>query len=213
MAARRHLIQYLGMLSRQHWYVIAFSGAYLALGGLYFARDFNLEFVIYVGVIVAIFAGVFATLRYTEFPVWMLWLLSVWGLMHVAGGAVPTGDGVLFAYRIYPVFDAGGEFYILKYDQVVHFCLYALVALMSYHVLRVPLRVAGYTFLVALTAALISLGVSGLNEIMEFLIAVNLEQHGVGGYENAMLDLCFNWAGAVVAVGFYAIWENRRHLA
>lgn len=197
------------MFTKPQWYVIAFSALYLALGGLYFARDLNLEFVIYVAVIVAIFGGVFATLRFTQFPVWMLWLLSVWGLMHVAGGAVPTSDGVLFAYRIYPFFDAGGEFYILKYDQVVHFYLYALVALMSYHVLRVPFAVKGSTFLVALAAALISLGVSGLNEIMEFLIAVTVERNGVGGYENAMLDLCFNWSGAVVAVIFYAWYERR----
>jgi putative membrane protein len=200
------------MFSNQQWLVIAFSATYLLAGGLYFARDFNLEFVIYVAVIVAIFAGVFATLRYTTFPTWMLWLLSLWGLMHVAGGAIQTVDGVLFAYKIYPFLDWGGEFYILKYDQVVHGYLYALVALMSYHTLRVPLGITGHTFLVALAAALISLGISGLNEIMEFLIAVSIERNGVGGYANAMIDLCFNWGGAVVAVIGYALWERRRRV-
>ncbi len=198
------------MLTKQHWYVVAFSALYLLAGAVYFLRDLNLEFVIYVAVIVAIFGGVFATLKHTQFPVWMLWLLSFWGLMHVAGGSVQTVDGVLFAYKMYPFLDNGGDFYILKYDQVVHGYLYALVALMSYHTLRVPLRVVGHTFLVALAAALISLGISGLNEIMEFLIAVNLERNGVGGYENAMIDLCFNWGGAVVAVVFYALLERRR---
>jgi putative membrane protein len=188
-------------LSKQHWYVITFSALYLIVGGIYFLKDFNLEFVIYVGVIVAIFAGVFSTLKSTQFPVWMLWLLSFWGLMHVAGGAVQTGDGVLFAYKIYPFLDLGGDFYILKYDQVVHAYLYGLVALMAYHTIRVPLKVSGHTFLVVLAAAMISLGISGLNEIMEFLIAVTLEENGVGGYENAMLDLIFNFSGAVVALG------------
>ncbi len=183
--------------------VISFSALYLILGGIYFARDLNLEFVIYVAVIVAIFTGVFATLKHTQFPVWMLWLLSVWGLMHVAGGAVQTPDGVLFAYKIYPFLDLGGDFYILKYDQVVHAYLYGLVALMSYHALRVPLGVTGHTFLVALAATMISLGISGLNEIMEFLIAVTVERNGVGGYENAMIDLIFNFGGAVVAVTGY----------
>lgn len=196
------------MFTKSHWYVIGFSAFYLIAGGLYFARDLNLEFVIYVAVIVAIFGGVFATLRHTQFPVWMLWLLSLWGLMHVAGGSVQTVDGVLFAYRIYPFLDLGGDFYILKYDQVVHGYLYALVALMSYHTLRVPLRISGHTFFVALAAALISLGISGLNEIMEFLIAVTVERNGVGGYENAMLDLIFNWSGAVIAVIAYAVAEK-----
>jgi hypothetical protein len=191
------------MLTKQHWYVIAFSALYLIAGGVYFARDLNNEFVIYVAVIVAIFAGVFTTLRTTQFPVWMLWLLSVWGLMHVAGGAVQTSDGVLFAYKIYPFLDYGGDFYILKYDQVVHAYLYGLVAMLAYHTLRVPLQIKGHGFLVALAAVMISLGVSSLNEIMEFLIAMTLERNGVGGYENAMLDFIFNLGGAVVGVLVY----------
>lgn len=198
------------MLSKQHWYVIAFSALYLVAGGVYFLKDFNLEFVIYVGVIVAIFFGVFTTLKSTQFPVWMLWLLSIWGLMHVAGGAVQTGDGVLFAYKIYPFLDLGGDFYILKYDQLVHGYLYGLVALMAYHTLRVPLKVSGHTFLVALAAAMISLGISGLNEIMEFLIAVTLEENGVGGYENAMLDLVFNFSGAVLALSVLSVVRGLR---
>ncbi len=193
------------------WSLIAFNALYLVLGGFYFLRDLNHEFVIYVVVIVAIFTAVFATLKYTKFPVWMLWLLSIWGLMHVAGGAVQTVDGVLFAYKIYPFLDAGGEMYILKYDQVVHMYLYGLVALMAYHTLRIPMGVVGKTFLVALAATMISLGISGLNEIMEFLIAINLERNGVGGYENAMLDLIFNLSGAVIAViGYWFILERKR---
>ncbi len=195
-------------LSKHHWYIIGFSALYLIAGGIYFLRDFNNEFVIYVAVIVAIFAGVFATLKSTQFPVWMLWLLSFWGLMHVAGGAVQIGDHVLFAHKIYPFLDYGGDFYILKYDQVVHAYLYGLVALMAHHTLRVPLKVTGHVFLVGLAAAMISLGISGLNEIMEFLIAVTLEENGVGGYENAMLDLIFNFSGAVLGVTIYSIFKK-----
>jgi len=195
--------------STQYWYIIGFNALYLLGGGLYFLRDLNHEFVIYVAVILVIFASVFATLQYTKFPIWMLWLLSIWGLMHVAGGAVQTVDGVLFAYKIYPFLDAGGEMYILKYDQVVHSYLYGLVALMAYHTLRVPLGVRGYTFLVGLAAIMISLGISGMNEIMEFLIAISLERNGVGGYENAMLDLIFNFGGALVAtVAGYRLFDN-----
>ncbi|MFM2424411.1 MAG: hypothetical protein RLZZ70_802 [Candidatus Parcubacteria bacterium] len=196
-------------MTRLHIPVILFSALYLIAGGIYFLRDLNLEFVIYVAVIVAIFAGVFATLRYTQFPVWMLWYLSIWGLMHVAGGAVQTADGVLFAYKIYPFLDLGGEFYILKYDQVVHAYLYGLVAMMAYHTLRVPLGIKGHTFLVALAATMISLGISGLNEIMEFLIAVSIENNGVGGYANAMLDLIFNLSGAVVGVLLMVLLQRK----
>jgi len=100
--------------------VILFSSAYLLVGGLYFLQDLNIEFVIYAGVIAAIFLLVALTHKTIQFPTYILWLISVWGLLHILGGMVPTPDGVLFAYRIYPFVDQGGEFYILKYDQVVH---------------------------------------------------------------------------------------------
>ena len=75
---------------------------------------------------------------------------------------------------------------------------------------RVPLGVIGHSFLVALAAVLISVGISGLNEIMEFLIAANMERNGVGGYDNAMLDLIFNLAGAIVAVLFLKCARKKR---
>jgi uncharacterized membrane protein YjdF len=180
--------------------VLAFSALYLLLGGLYFLQDLNFEFVIYIVVIVAAFALLFGTLKVTKFPTYILWLISMWGLMHILGGSVPTPDGVLFAYKIYPFLDLGGEFYILKYDQVVHMYLYGVMALVFLHVLVRTLKSTGPAWILILLATMASMGVSSLNEIMEFLIAVNLERNGVGGYENAMLDLIFNFAGAVVAI-------------
>jgi len=190
--------------------LIAFNALYITLGGIYFWRDLNSEFIIYIAVIVALVGGVIATTHYTRFPSWMLWLFSIWGLMHVLGGMIETRDGVLFAYRIYPFLDLGGEFYILKYDQVVHAYLYGLVALMSHHVIRNVFGVVGHTFLVLLAAVLISVGISGLNEIMEFLISVNIEDNGVGGYVNTMLDMIFNLGGAVLATLFYTAMRSRR---
>lgn len=189
------------MLWKKYWPVVGFSALYLILWGIYFLQDFNFEFVIYVGVIIALFIGVFGTLKTTKFPIWMLWMFSFWGLLHVLWGAIQTPDGVLFAYKIYPFMDYGGDFYILKYDQVVHFYLYMLVAIMAHHVLSYRFKIPKKSFLLTLAAVLISVGVSSLNEIMEFLIAISLEENGVGGYENAMLDLIFNLSGAVVGVG------------
>lgn len=179
--------------------VITFSALYLFVGGLYFLRDFNFEFVIYVGVIIAAFVLLFGTLKVTQFPVYILWLISFWGLLHILGGSIPTQDGVLFAYKIYPFMDYGGDFYILKYDQVVHMYLYGVMTLVFYHLLRFTLKATRSVFILILIATMASMGVSAMNEIMEFLIAVTLERNGVGGYENAMLDLIFNFSGAVLA--------------
>jgi Predicted membrane protein (DUF2238) len=197
------------MKEHSSWALWIFNATYLFWGGAYFLQDMNFEFVIYVAVIVAIIGGVLLTVSYTDFPHWLLWLLSFWGLMHVLGGAVHVDGGVLFGYRIYPFLDLGGDFYILKYDQVVHFYLYGVVAMMAHHALR---RVTqnGHGFLIALSAVLVSVGVSALNEIMEFLIAVTIERNGVGGYENAMLDLIFNLSGAVLAVLGLVLFSRKK---
>jgi putative membrane protein len=188
--------------------VLAFSALYLFLGGLYFLQDLNFEFVIYVGVIVAAFTLLFGTLKVTQFPTYILWQISIWGLLHILGGSVPTPDGVLFAYKIYPFVDYGGDFYILKYDQLVHAYLYGVMTLVFFHVLRHTLRSTGPLWILLLLAAMASMGVSALNEIMEFLIAISLDRNGVGGYENAMLDLIFNFSGAVVAVAGLLLYKH-----
>jgi Predicted membrane protein (DUF2238) len=197
------------MKEYKHLLLWVVTAGYLFWGGVYFIQDLNLEFVIYVGVIVAILGVVFSTVSYTAFPLWQLWLLSFWGLLHVLGGAVETVDGVLFAYRVYPFLDLGGDFYILKYDQIVHMYLYGVVAIMAHHLFTAKWSEAKGC-LVATAAVLTSLGISALNEIMEFLIAVTVERNGVGGYENAMIDLIFNLAGAMVAIFFYKLlrWKK-----
>jgi putative membrane protein len=192
---------------RDHRLLVAFTGAYLAGAALYFLRDLNIEFVIYVGVILLAFLVIAGTHSITRLPAYILWLVAIWGLMHIFGGAVPTHDGVLFAYRIYPFLDHGGDFYILKYDQVVHAYLYGVVALAFLHMLRTTLH-AGSSWLVWLLALLAAMGVGALNEIMEFLISLNM-QNGVGGYENTLLDLIFNFLGALIALSVLRVRGQR----
>jgi putative membrane protein len=198
------------MKEQSSWALWIFNATYLFWGGAFFLQDFNLEFVIYVAVIIIIMGSVLLTVSYTDFPHWLLWLLSLWGLLHVLGGAVQIDGGVLFGYHLYPFLDLGGDFYILKYDQVVHLYLYGVVAMMAYHLLRNILTIKGHTTLLFLIAVMASVGVSALNEIMEFSIAVTVEQNGVGGYENAMLDLIFNLSGAVIATGLMVLCSGKR---
>lgn len=187
--------------------LIAFTSLYLLIGAVYFLQSLNFEFIVYVVVLLGIFAGIMSIQSRVHFPTWLLWLLSFWGLMHVLGGSFPTSDGVLFAYRIYPFVDLGGEFYILKYDQFVHLYLYGVVAVMSYHLIRYKLLPKGQNTLVFLLAVMASVGVSGMNEIMEFFISLTV-QNGVGGYVNTMLDMCFNFTGAVVATTAYVMFKK-----
>ena len=116
--------------------ILVFTVLYTVAFAVFYIRALNTEFIGYVGVIVFIFALLYATLDKTRIPTFILAGLSLWGLMHMMGGSLQTEDGVLYAWRMYPFFDGGGEFYILKFDQFVHGYLYAVVALLFLHLLR-----------------------------------------------------------------------------
>lgn len=173
--------------------------------GAYYITAANYEFVAYAGTIAVVTAVLFGTLRYSRFSTGIIAGVTLWGVLHMLGGSVQTSDGVLYAWRIFPFFDGGGEFYILKFDQVVHAYLYGVVGLMFYHLLRNVVGIQSHRAFIAATAVFAAAGFSILNEIVEFLAAVNLPETGVGGYHNTVLDMIFNLTGAAIAVGVYSL--------
>lgn len=191
--------------------ILAFTALYTTAFAVFFIRDSNIEFIAYVGVIVFIFALLYGTLNKTRLPTSILAGISLWGLLHMLGGSVQTADGVLYAWRIYPFFDGGGEFYILKFDQVVHAYLYAVIALLFLHLLRHYFGNRHSQILVAFIAIMAALGVSALNEMIELIAVVTVPDNGVGGYFNTMLDIIFNFIGALLAVtGYYLVNRSRK---
>lgn len=166
----------------------------------YYLQSLNYEFLAYAGTIALVTAVLFGTLRWSKFSTGIILGVTMWGLLHMLGGSVMTTDGVLYAYKIFPFFDGGGDFYILKMDQVVHAFLYGVIGLMFYHLLREIIGIKTHTVLIAAIAIFAAAGFSIINEIVEFLAAVNLPETGVGGYENTVLDMIFNLTGAAIAV-------------
>lgn len=186
--------------------ILIFTIVYTAAFFAYFIRQFNIEFIGYVGVILFIFTLLYATLDKTKIPAPILGGLSLWGLLHMMGGSIPTADGVLYAWKIFPFFEAGEEFYILKFDQVVHAYLYAIVALLFLHLLRNYFANRQSQFLVGFIAVTAALGVGAINEMLEFIAVLTVPDNGVGGYYNTLLDIVFNFAGALFAVlAFYLV--------
>lgn len=187
-------------LSKHEAVIGIFSVAYLVIFSTIFLRTLNYEFLAYVGVLVLLFALVFFTLKQSQFPPYILWGLSIWGLLHVAGGSVPVGDTVLYGWRIVPLFDGGADFFILKMDQVIHAYGFGVAALVLHHLIRLRLVMQGHALFVGVLAALGGMGLGVVNEIIEFLAFVLLEETGVGDIYNLSLDLVFNTIGAVGAV-------------
>jgi putative membrane protein len=189
--------------SKSQWIILIFTLLYTCGFGFYYLTSLNFEFIAYTVLVLGIFAVLYGTLHITQFPNYIIGALSFWGLLHMMGGSVQTADGVLYAYRIIPLFDGGGEFYILKFDQLVHGFLYAFVALMFLHLFRKVLGIREYPVFMSVVAVFAATGVSVLNEIIEFAAVVIAPETGVGGYFNTVLDLIFNFTGAAVAVGTY----------
>ncbi len=176
--------------------------------GWFYGTALNYEFLAYVGSIAVIMAVLFGTLHLTRFGGGIIAGVTAWALMHMLGGSVQTADGVLYAWKIFPFFDGGGEFYILKFDQVVHAFLYGVVALMFFHLLRQVVGIKTHMWFIAFVAIFASAGFSIINEIIEFLAVVVLPETGVGGYYNTVLDMIFNLAGALVAVVGCVLWRR-----
>lgn len=107
---------------RQRWPlgVIVFTLAYLlvAISGAVASR--NGEFLFYIVAMMVLLAAVAGAHRRAGFSTPVLWGLSIWGLLHMAGGIVPVPESWtiegdvrgLYSWWIVP--DR------LKYDQVVH---------------------------------------------------------------------------------------------
>ncbi len=135
-----------------------------------------------------------------EFPNWLLTLVVIMGLMHVAGGGVLVGDHVLYAAKIYPFYvGTPAEFYILKYDQLVHMLGFGVVALAFRYLLLRHARGLG-VIVRSFYASMIAIGLSALNEVSEFVAVIVFVRTFVGGYYNVVLDLTFNIIGAIGAV-------------
>jgi len=189
---------------KAHLPIALFNLLYIGGFSLWFISRNNYEFLWYVSVLVAIAVAVALTLHRSRFPGWLLWLLSFWGLVHLAGGGIRVGDTVLYGMMVWPVFDGGGDFVLFKYDQLVHAYGFGVAALAMYVLLARSMRDAG-TWAVGTVAILASMGLSAANEIVEFIPVLLLPNTWVGGYFNIALDLVFNTIGAIAAVIIYAI--------
>ncbi len=189
------------MIERNLFPVIAFTAAYLLAAAAWILTVGDYEFLAYI-VILLILAGVLWVVhRRVDLPLALIWCLSLWGALHMAGGLVrlpegwPVGDGtaVLYNWHI-----AGPWF---KYDQVVHAYGFGITTWLCFCGLRslapnlpMPPSLGALTLCVAAAT-----GFGALNEVIEFSITLLVPENNVGGYVNTAMDLVYNLLGAVLA--------------
>lgn len=164
-------------------------------------RGSNYEFLLYAAVVIVVTAWIFWKQRLVRFEPTILWGLSGWGLLHMAGGNVPLGRDVLYSLQIIPT--------VLRYDQLVHGFGFGVATLVCHHLLRGYLR-SDVRPRVALPVlvVLMGCGLGAINEIIEFIAVKSVPETHVGGYDNTLWDLIFNLIGSVIAVA----WLNWRQV-
>jgi len=185
--------KYLMLLGANALAILGFAVWYLSRG--------NLEFIIFVSVIIVFLALVWFTRKRVTYPIPLLWALSGWAFFHMLGGALFIGDTRLYDFIFVPL--VGEPYYILKFDQIIHAYGFAVSTFVAFYLLRPVLKpdVAGKVGL-AIVLALAGLGAGALNEIIEFGVTVVSPESGIGGYVNNSLDLVANGTGSTLA----AIW-------
>ena len=162
----------------------------------------NYEFVLYAGVVLVLAAWILVKQRSVQFDPVIMWGLSLWGLMHMAGGNIRIDDSVLYNVQLVP--------YFLRYDQLVHAFGFGTATLACFHILKsmlkpaIPRRVT-----LIILVMLMGCGVGAMNEIVEFIAVKAVPETNVGGYDNTLWDLVFNLIGASIAAT-WAVTRNPR---
>ena len=153
--------------TRAEWAVAGVTAAYVAGFTAWFFAIGNYEFIVYVVTMAGLIALVGLNLARAAFPPAMLWALSFWGLLHMAGGGVPVGESVLYSMPLLPVIET--EYYvILKYDQMVHAYGFGVTAWLLWHLMtrHFPATRGSATALVYPLFG--AMGLGALNEMIEF---------------------------------------------
>lgn len=202
-------MSYLHRIKPAEWAVAAVVAVYFTGFTVWFLSIGNMEFLIYVVTMAILIALIGASLRVAEYPAPMLWALALWGFLHMAGGGVPVGDGVLYGLQLVPLI-SDGEMTILKYDQLVHALGFGVSTWVLWHLLTRHYPATRGTWTSYVFPVLAATGLGATNEIIEFSAVVAVQDTGVGGYINTALDLCFNALGAVLAMLWIAAATRRR---
>jgi len=183
--------------------VLIFTGLYMAAAIVGAVLTGNREFVFYLAVMAVLIGLIFWVHRRINLTILTLWALSLWGLMHMAGGllTLPAGwphqppSPVLYNAWLIP-----GYF---KYDQLVHAYGFGVTTWVCFQGLQAIVLARGISLqptLGALTlSAMAGMGFGALNEIIEFIAVLLIPNTNVGGYINTGWDLVANASGCLIA--------------
>lgn len=184
------------LLKKGQLLILLLNMAAIIFFTIYFIGKENYEFLLYIGVIIFFLVLILATNKKVNYPNTILWGLTIWALLHMAGGALYFNGIRLYEIILIPL---SQTYQIFRYDQFVHMVGFGVATFVMYSLIQNKIgRNKGYVS-IGIVIVMAGLGMGALNEIIEFLATVITPETGVGGYLNTSLDLVSNLIGAVIA--------------
>lgn len=174
---------------------------------IFFISQGNFEFLAYIAVIVIVMAAILLTNHKLNYPVKLLWGLTIWSILHMSGGGLYINGIRLYDFMVLNL--VGAPYHILKMDQIIHAYGFAVATLLMFYLLRPHLgkKITKWGA-ISVVIILAGMGAGALNEVIEFATTVLFASSGVGGYVNTALDLVFNLVGSVGAMIYIAKTEK-----
>ncbi len=197
--------------------LIAFVVLYMLICSILALKQGNTEFLMYAVVMVFFITTTLVLHLRIHFTPTALWLLAIWGFLHMIGGTVAIDPQLTDAYRnaaspedqpLSAVLYSLRYFPNLpRYDQLVHTLGFFSATVACYESVRVLLH-ARPSISLAIIAALMGIGLGALNEVIEFFAVLTMPETNVGGYTNTAWDLVANTIGATLA----GVWSLNRKM-
>jgi hypothetical protein len=165
----------------------------------------NTEFMLYMAVILFFLALITFTYKRITYPPYLLWCLTIWSTLHMAGGLLIARGDVWYNLMLIDIFPSVE---VLKYDQAVHLFGFFTATLLLYVILKPHLKTDHIGVAVGIVIVAAGSGAGAWNEIVEFIAQASFEDANVGGYLNTSLDTIFNLVGGIAALVFLKIRES-----
>jgi hypothetical protein len=183
--------------------LILFSALYMLIAILAAIGQGNIEFVFYIVVMVVLITSLVLVHRQVHFTDGVLWGMSCWGMLHMAGGLVYVPESltqngsqpVLYSWWIIRDW--------LKYDQIVHAYGFGITTWVCWQIMRSNIKKQTGenpepTFGLCVLCATAGMGFGALNEVVEFIATLTIPETNVGDYNNTGWDLVYNLIGCGV---------------
>ncbi|MBR9698920.1 DUF2238 domain-containing protein [Candidatus Woesearchaeota archaeon] len=194
------------LIKKGQWPAIIVHSLALLIFSFIFIFRQNYEFLWYIVVIILVMLLVLFTNDKVDYPTPLIWGLTIWSIMHMAGGGLYFGGTRLYEIIVIPLI--GEPYLIFKYDQLAHLVGFAVATMLMYYLIRPLIPDPGRKIALFIVVVMAGIGAGALNEIIEFFVTIVVPNTGVGGYVNTALDLVFNLLGSLVALVFLLIKEK-----